>query len=307
VKLLVTGIGGFVGSHVARVAVRRSWEVHGLVRSQRGIERLGDIRAKITLHEGDLAAPGTDAKIRSLDFDACIHAAWFAEPSLCLDSLENLNSLQGTLRLARALCDGGCRRLVGVGTCFEYGFNSRPARESDPPAPRNLYAASKVAAGDILRSVGATTRMEVVWARLFSVYGPLEDPRRLVAYVVDSLLSEKPAKLTLGKAVRDYLHVEDAARALADLVAGNQVGLVNVSSGVPTTVRNVAETIGEIVGRPDLLEFGALPENPKDPPCVCADISKLAGTGWSPRYSLKTGLEDTVKRHRAIQPVALRP
>lgn len=135
----------------------------------------------------------------------------------------------------------------------------------------------------------------VAWPRLFFLYGPREHPARLVPSVTNALLAGQPAECTAGTQQRDFLHVEDAAAALVQLVLSDVTGPVNIGSGEAVSVKTVVETIADIVGRPDLLRLGAKPMPPNEPPLLVADVRRLRNeVKWAPRIGLRQGLEDTV-------------
>jgi nucleoside-diphosphate-sugar epimerase len=228
--------------------------------------------------------------------ELCIHLAWYAEPGSYLDSLVNLDMLSAALMLAGRLSERGCRRLVGVGTCFEYDLDYGNLSESSPLQPRSLYAACKASLGNVLERLSSTTGMEAVWVRPFYLYGPFEDERRLVPSVVRSLLREEEVRATAGAQVRDYLHVEDVASAIWAVAQSELCGPVNIGSGQPVTVREILSRIGGITGNREMIKFGALPYRASDPLYVCADNRRLTeGTPWAARFSLEEGLRDAVE------------
>jgi dTDP-6-deoxy-L-talose 4-dehydrogenase (NAD+) len=106
------------------------------------------------------------------------------------------------------------------------------------------------------------------WCRLFYLYGEGEDGRRLVPYLRSRLQAGLPAELSSGTQVRDYLDVREAADMIIDVALGSRKGPVNICSGEPVTVRELAERIADEFGRRDLLHFGARAENSLDPPIV---------------------------------------
>ena len=110
--------------------------------------------------------------------------------------------------------------------------------------------------------------VEFAWCRLFYLYGEGEDERRLVPYLRAKLEAGKPAELSSGEQIRDYLDVGDAGRMIAEAALGPVQGPVNICSGIPVTIRQFAERIADEFGRRDLLRFGARPENLTDPPRV---------------------------------------
>jgi dTDP-6-deoxy-L-talose 4-dehydrogenase (NAD+) len=110
--------------------------------------------------------------------------------------------------------------------------------------------------------------IEFLWCRLFYLYGEREDPRRLISYLRSTLAGGKPAELSSGSQIRDFLDVAEAGQMIAENALGNQQGAINICSGIPVTVRQIAEKIADEYGRRDLLKFGARPDNLVDPPCV---------------------------------------
>lgn len=160
------------------------------------------------------------------------------------------------------------RRFVGVGTCFEYDLGAGTLPVTTPLRPLTPYAEAKAAAFTALTALARQRGFAFAWCRLFYLYGEGEDARRLVPYLRKQLSAGEPAELTSGAQVRDYLDVAEAGRLIAETALGTAEGPVNICSGVPVTVRALAERIADEVGRHDLLRFGARPDNAFDPPRV---------------------------------------
>ena len=136
--------------------------------------------------------------------------------------------------------------------------------------------------------------IQFVWPRLFYLYGPSEDKRRLVPTLIRSLLAGEPVKLTSKDKVRDYLHVEDVASALWHTAKSDLTGPVNIGSGQPVTLGDLAQKISKITGSSGALQFDALPNDPSDPAHVVADNRRLLQTAWKPKYTLDEGLRNTI-------------
>jgi nucleoside-diphosphate-sugar epimerase len=292
-NILLTGATGFIGSHVARALLGRSHTVHAIARPGGNRDRIADIAARLQLLETDLLSPDTPALPDSCD--AVIHLAWYVEPRRYLSSPINLDWLCASLRLARAAAAAGCRRFLAAGTCFEYALESTLRSESTPTRPASVYAASKLALFTALEQFCDDAGISFAWMRFFYQYGPHEHPARLVPIVINTLLRDQPVRLNLGEQVRDFLHVDDVATAVCALAENQLAGAVNIGSGRPVTVRQLAESIAALIGRPDRLQFGAQPYAPADPMHVVADNRKLlTATAWRPRHTLETGLRDTI-------------
>src|SRR6202011_3100840 len=164
---------------------------------------------------------------------SCIHLAWYAVPGKYLDARENLDCLGVSLHLLEVLAQTGCRHVVMTGTCAEYDTDVGYLRESGPTRPATLYAAAKLSLGITAAIRAAQLGMTLSWARLFYLYGPYEDERRMVPSLIRSLLENKPFKASSGRQIRDYLHVDDVAAALCALAAARANGTFNVCSGEP--------------------------------------------------------------------------
>jgi nucleoside-diphosphate-sugar epimerase len=295
-KVLLTGVTGFIGSHVARQLVETDDEIYGLVREHSHPWRIEEIESSLKLVQADLADDqALEGVLASLKPDVVLHLAWFAEPGVYVNSMQNLDVLTGSLRLAALAARSGCKYFMGVGTCFEYDLSYGYLSENTPVKPQSIYAGSKLAFKTVLDQLGRKTGIETAWVRLFYQYGAYEDKRRVVPAVITALLQQQTQKLTSGEQVRDYLHVEDVASAIAAIFRKRVTGEVNVGSGNPITIRDLTMKIGTLLGRTDLLEYGAIPNNPDDPRFVCANNRRLVEqTGWKPHYELEEGLRQTI-------------
>jgi dTDP-6-deoxy-L-talose 4-dehydrogenase (NAD+) len=200
--------------------------------------------------------------------DTVIHVAWYAEPGKYLESSKNLDCLMGTLQLAKGAAQVGVTRIVGIGTCFEYDLTGGMLAIETPLRPLTPYAGAKAAAFMALSQWAPKQGIEFAWCRLFYLHGEGEDSRRLVPYLRSKLAAGEPAELTSGNQIRDFIDVREAGRIIAETALGHAQGAVNICSGMPITVRQLAESIADEYGRRDLLRFGARQDNLIDPPCV---------------------------------------
>jgi len=296
-KILLTGANGFVGSHLAHVLVEEGAEVHAAVRPGADLSRIAELKSSVRLLQADLLDPDSVASmLLETEYDCCVHTAWYAEPGKYLHSSRNVDWVGASVHLAWILAKSGCKRMVGLGTCFEYDLTQGILSETSSLKPASLYAASKLAAGRGIEAVANALDMSFAWARLFYLYGPGEDPRRLVPSVITSLLEGREAKTTRGEQIRDYLHVRDVARALWEIVQSDLQGPVNIGSGQKHSVAEIVTEIAGIVGREDLLKRGALPYREGDPEVVLADNRRILNeTSWWPQYSPREGIRDTVE------------
>jgi len=267
--ILVTGATGFVGRQVLRVLAERSCKVRVVVRTgTEGRLSHGDAIERVIVTPDLWSANAAWWAEACRDVGTVIHVAWYAEPGQYLQSPKNLECLTGTLRLAEGAGRAGVRRFVGIGTCFEYDLSVGYLSIATPLRPSTPYAEAKVAAFTALSELLPRQGVEFAWCRLFYLYGEGEDERRLVPHLRSRLAAGEPADLTSGTQIRDYMDVREAGRMIVDAALGTAQGPVNICSGVPVTIRQLAERIADEYGRRDLLRFGARPDNLVDPPCV---------------------------------------
>jgi nucleoside-diphosphate-sugar epimerase len=267
--VLLTGATGFVGRQVLRILGDRGGLVRIVLREgkQSQLASLNSIEKIVTTP--DLFAENVGWWVDACrDVETLIHVAWYAEPGKYLQSSKNLDCLIGTLQLGKGAALAGVKRFVGIGTCFEYDVAEGKLSVQTPLRPLTPYAGAKAAAFTALSRWLPEQGVEFAWCRLFYLYGPDEDERRLVPYLRAKLIAGEPAELTNGEQIRDYLDVQEAGRMIVKTAFGREQGPVNICSGTPITVRQLAEQIADEYGRRDLLRFGARPDNLVDPPCV---------------------------------------
>ena len=294
-SVLLTGAAGFFGAHLARLLVDDGHEVTAIVRQGTDRWRLADFESRLSIVEGDLSELGTLVEgIRARQPEILIHLAWKGWSGKA-EADANLSSLGVSLELLRKMPQLGCRRFVAAGTCFEYDLTGRRLAETSPLHPHDLYGACKKSLFEVAQEFSALTGVSVVTPRIFYSYGPLEDARRLVPSIVRALLRGEAAKATAGEQVRDYLHVADIASAIWAVARSDATGAVNIASGEPVSIAQIATRIGELLGKSALVQLGALTYRDGEPMHILGDCGKLRSLGWLPKYTLDAGLAETIE------------
>jgi dTDP-6-deoxy-L-talose 4-dehydrogenase (NAD+) len=261
-RILVTGANGFIGKHVTRALTSSACDLILVVRHANADQARRENPAAQVVGSDDLFSESalwwSD---KCQDVDAVAHLAWFAEPGDYLDSEKNIDCVIGSLNLAKGAVLSKVKRFIGIGTCVEYDLSPGTLTVGTELKPTTIYASSKVALYNVLSNWLREGSTEFAWCRLFNLYGEGEDPRRLVPYLRSKLQNGEEALLSEGTQVRDFMDVADAGRLIAQVILSDHQGAVNVCSGEPVTIREIAERIADEYGRRDLLKFGAIPDN----------------------------------------------
>jgi len=291
-RVLVTGASGFVGRRTLAPLVERGFEVHAVARSAPA-----ETIAGVSWHAADLLDGGRRrALVDALQASHLLHLAWYAKPGAFWTARENAPWVAATIGLVDEFAQAGGTRATLAGTCAEYDWTApQPLAEDAPIAPATYYGVCKDAARRVSQGVADLAGLSLAWGRIFFLYGPGEDERRLVASVIRALVAGERAPTSAGLQRRDFLHVDDVAGAFAAILHSTAEGPVNVASGEAVTVRSIAEQLAQEAGRPDLLDLGALPDRPGDPAEIAADVARLRDeVGFTPALGLDQGVRQTV-------------
>jgi nucleoside-diphosphate-sugar epimerase len=268
-RVLITGANGFVGCQIIRALDTMGIDLIPVVREGKSHEVSTIANVEKIITSKDLFLEDEDWwEAQCKDVDVVIHAAWYVEAGKYQDSSKNIDCLIGSLNLARGAAKAGVDRFLGLGTCAEYDQSQRELTVDTPLKPLTTYAAAKASLFTTLSQWFPMQSIDFAWIRLFYLYGEGEDQRRLVPYVRSQILKGDYVNLTSGQQVRDFMDVAEVGKIIAEISLTDQIGPINICSGIPITVRQLVENIADEYGRKDLLRFGAREDNPFDPPSV---------------------------------------
>lgn len=231
-------------------------------------------------------------------YDVFFHMAWVGTIGAARNDmyLQNLNVKYAldAVRLAKRL---GCRRFIGIGSQAEYGVQNKILTPNTPTFPLTGYGIGKLTAGLMTRQLSKQLKLEHVWVRVLSVYGPCDWKNSLIMSTIRKLGNHETPSLTKGEQVWDYLYSGDAAEALR-LVAEKGISekIYVLGSGSAMPLFEYINTIKELIDPNAYLAYGDIPYSKDQIMYLRADISELTkDTGWVSNTVFRDGIKEILK------------
>lgn len=301
-KILITGATGFVGSCLTRRLADNGCDVHIVVRRDSNRWRIADLSGRVTEHVCNLMdAAAVETCITAVRPDVICHLATYGGFAFQQDIREIVEAnLLGTMNLLTACEKVGFRLFINTGSSSEYGEKQHPMREVDLPEPVGVYGVTKAASTMFCRFAATIKGMPVMTLRLFSPYGPWDDPQRLIPFAAVRLLEGEPPRLSSPVSVRDYVYIDDVVECYLSLISGTAKpagnGIYNVGSGRQSTIGDVVTLLEQLAGTGAQAVWGERPAARPEPAVWVADITQAREQlGWEPRTELQDGLAATVE------------
>jgi dolichol-phosphate mannosyltransferase len=296
-RVVLTGGTGFVGANLVHRLVTEEQETHLLVRPGFSPWRVESIRNRITLHEVDLTdADQVKAVLGAIEPDWIFHLAAHGAYSWQMDAEQiTRTNVVATAQLLEAALAVGFEVFVNTGSSSEYGRQDHAPNEDEPASPDTPYGIAKAAATALSVKAARAHAAQICTLRLYSVYGPYEDPRRLLpSLIVHGRRGVFPS-LVDPRTARDFVYVEDVVRAYLTLARNPMVepgAIYNVGTGVPTTVGEAVDVARRILRIPGEPQWGSLPPRVWDTDTWVADSRKIRSElEWDPHVTFAEGFE----------------
>ena len=304
-RAVVTGAGGFIGSHLAEHLVRGGFEVRAFVHyhasGTRGWLDGSDVASAIEFRHGDVR--DHDSVRRALQgADVVFHLAALIGIPYSYETPQAYvrTNVDGALNVLEAAREHGAERVVLTSTSEVYGSAQyAPMDEAHPVRSQSPYAATKAAADQLALSWHASFGVPVVIARPFNAYGPRQSDRALIPTVIAQLLAGDRLRLGNLHPTRDFTFVDDVVRGFAAIAAADAlVGeAVHIGSGVERSVGEIVQLIARLMGKDAQIEAQDERRRPvgSEVDRLLCDSSQLcAATGWVPEVDFESGLRRTI-------------
>lgn len=275
-KILITGITGFVGSHLAENLVKNNFKVFGLKRSNSNIWRCEEFKEKIIWVNID-DKENCQKILFEVGIDVLVHCAWIGvesnERNLWDLQSKNLSFLFELLQISKK---AHVKKILILGSQSEYGQFEGKISENHIPNPTNAYAAIKLACLELAKNFANINEINWVWIRAFSLFGEKEGDNWLIPSTLNSIKNNSKLMLTLGEQKYAYLYVKDLTEIIFRMIEKNiDSGIYNVSSKNPLSIRTIVTLIKNKVDPFFKLKFGTLEYRENQSMHIEGDIKKL--------------------------------
>jgi nucleoside-diphosphate-sugar epimerase len=298
---LITGATGFVGANLARRLIVEDCEPHLLVRPQFQSWRLNGIRDQVTLHE--VAIANRDAVMELVNslkphsiFHLATHGAYPTQQGF--DRMVETNIL-GTAALVDAAVEAGVEAFIYTGSSSEYGLKHGPADETDRVDPNSHYAITKATGTHYCQWAARAHQLPVAIMRLYSIYGPFEQPSRFIPTLIVHALQQQLPPLVRPETGRDFVYVDDAVEAL--LLAAERIktissgSIFNVASGQQSTIAGVVSCVRELLQVEAEPQWDSMTSRTWDTDrWVGNPLAITESLAWRAQTPLREGLQKTI-------------
>jgi nucleoside-diphosphate-sugar epimerase len=275
-KTLITGASGFIGR--ALLKQNLMGDLHITSRNSRLLP-LG-----ITSHFGDLRDKEFVKYLADQEFERVIHLAWEGLPNLSEEN--SLRNLKTSKQLLEILASSGVEDFEIAGSCLEYGDITGQVNEEVIGENLTDFAAAKIKLLEFVAGLGVAYK----WHRIFYSYGPFQHDNSLLSSAFLSAKDSVSLQLSNPNIARDFVYVDDVARAMCQLIQTPGVsGVFNIGSGKSTLVKDLVDALNSEMGlevQDQVVEVS---------PALTADIKKITETcGWTPNVSIEQGVKKFV-------------
>lgn len=303
-RVVLTGATGFIGSYVLDELLKSNYSVLIILRKSSNTWRIHHHFKRcdvLELESNDFDSLPLKNTLQNYKPQALIHLAWDG----VINEKRNHHSqweenIKQSQLIGQTAIEAGISILIGIGSQAEYGPSNNSINENTLPKPTTLYGVAKLTVFHLFNSLCQLHNIRFVWCRIFSCYGPKDDPRWFIPGLILKLLRNETPSLTEGTQVWNYTYVTDVAKAIiTSLTHSNAHGIFNLASPESVSVRSIAIKIRDMINPMLELGFGQIPFRSDQVMRMEANTEKLQSImGWVPEITLEKGLFNTINWYR---------
>lgn len=305
-RVLITGAAGFVGANLLRTLLNKhpQTKIYLILRPTTNTWRIKDLLKKVKIIHSDLSdLYDLQKQLGKIKPDVIFHLAAYGAYSRDSDLIKAVQTnIVGLNNLLGALEKVDYKLFVNTGSSSEYGYKSKPMKETDLLEPNSNYSATKGAATLIASMYGKIKNKPIVTLRLFSVYGPYEEPGRFIPTVCLKAINNQQIDV-VAQSSRDFVYIDDVVDAYLKCLSLKKTHLrgviFNICSARQTTIIKAARSIKKIAKSSSPIVIGSYSPRPWDT-ATWVGNNQLARKvlHWTPRNSLEQGLSKSLEWFR---------
>jgi len=299
--ILLTGATGFLGSHLLEALLREGHHVIILKRSTSDTWRIEHLLEKCISYDVDQIPLEEIFKLHPIY--CIIHLATFYKKAHLVSDIDLMFGANVTFptKLLDLAVTHGVKGFINTGTFFEYDPSILPISEANPIKTFNLYAKSKLAFEQILKSYADEGKIKASTLKIFSPYGPKDDANKLVPFIISKAIKNEPFNLSQGFQKLDFIYAGDIAQAFLKILSRIDTFAsyesFNIGSGNTYSVREVVSILEELMGV-TLQKTWGLPSTADNPIIIASRTKAKEQLDWEPKISLRSGLQETIKYYQ---------
>jgi nucleoside-diphosphate-sugar epimerase len=296
--ILITGITGFLGSHLGKLLIENNYQVIATRRTVSNLKNCVEYQEQIEWINID--EDNWKEQIIALQPKTILHVAWIGVSAIDRDDWKqqskNLFFLQDVLYIAK---QSDTQKIIGLGSQAEYGFIDAVVSEPHPLKPTTAYGAVKIISSQLLKNFCVDHNIKWYWLRVFSVFGEKEGTGSLLPDVIQTIAAKQVKKMafTPGEQQYAYLYIKDFINAIKKVIVNqnNSCGVYNISSTQPTSLKMITTFIRDIIDPDFILEFGSLPYRQNQSMLIAGDVTLFNKVfGCLEETNFEEGIKNTI-------------
>jgi nucleoside-diphosphate-sugar epimerase len=301
--ILITGASGFVGSNLTRYLVKKGIRVNIIIKKSSNVWRLKDIFENLNVYYADIS---NKKKIQTIIkkikpktiFHLATHGAYSSQSNT--DRIKS-TILDGTINLINECSKYRFDAFINTGSSSEYGFKDKKMKENDLLVPNSYYSLFKSSATMFCQYMSLKNNLPITTIRPFHVYGPYEEPSRLIPTLLKKLTGNKKVKLVSPDISRDLIYIDDVVNFYILIAKKNKLRgeIFNLGYGKKTTIKNIYDYLRKITNYKNFNKWSTMKNRSWDQKVWFSDMTHVKKKlKWNPKIDYKKGLYQTLIWHK---------